>query len=237
LLGVLEHKSLHFSRLEIFADKHEGFVNCLTEEDHYDITNAGNIFRIATDQLDDRSRENSAKFKNFAAPWSRALFNATGVNCWRIDCNESHAMWRVFGRTECSVAIQSTVGGLVRSLEPNDHIMFIGSVQYIDYAKTKIPLTNMLNPIFHKSEYFSDERELRLACNKAVNPGGSDFSVNSYVPMPADGVDLPVRVEALVDTVVVSPYAPNWFLRLVDAVVRRYGLTAPVLPSIIALRK
>jgi hypothetical protein len=237
LMALLEHRSLHLSRLEDFADKYEGFVNCLTEEDHYDITNDGNMVRVAADQLNSRNRENSAKFKNFVAPWSKALFKATGVNCWRIDCNESHAMWRVFGETDLSVAVQSTVGRLVRSIEPNDHTMFIGAVQYIDYAKTKIPITNMLNPIFHKSEYFSDERELRLACNKSMNKGATDFSPNSYIPMPAGGVDLPVSVEALVEAVVVSPYAPDWFLGLVDAVIRRYGYTVQVQPSIIALRK
>lgn len=68
LLGLLEHRSLHFSRLEAFADKYEGFVNCLTEEDHYDITNAGNMVRISTDQLDARSRQNSTQFKSFVAP-------------------------------------------------------------------------------------------------------------------------------------------------------------------------
>lgn len=146
-------------------------------------------------------------------------------------------MWRVFGDTDLSVAVQSTVGGLVRSLEPNDHIMFIGTVQYIDYAKTKIPLTNMLNPVFYKSEYFSDERELRLACNKVMNSGATEFSPNSYLPMPTAGMDLHVSVEALLDAVVVSPYAPDWFLRLDETVVRKYCHTVPVLPSIIALRK
>jgi hypothetical protein len=55
--------------------------------------------------------------------------------------------------------------------------------------------------------------------------------------MPLDGVDVPVRLDILIDEIVVSPYAADWFVRLVEAVVRRYGLTASVVPSIIALRK
>jgi hypothetical protein len=237
LVALLEHKSLHFSRLEAFNDKHEGFLNCLTDEDHYDVTNAGNLVRIPTDQLDERSKTNSAEFKGFVTPLSAAILNSTGVHCWRIDCSESHAMWRVFGRTDFSVAIQSTVGRLMTSLQPNEYIMFIGSVQYIDYTKTKIPLSNMMNAIFHKSDYFAEEKEMRLACNRVSDRSATNFSAESYVPLHKDGVDLPINVDALVDTIVVSPYAPDWFIKLVEAVVKRYNVTAPVRPSIIALRK
>jgi hypothetical protein len=237
LVALLEHRCLHFSRLEAFNDKHEGFLNCLTDDDHYDVSDAGNLVRISSHQLDDRSRKNSAEFKHFVSPLSAAIVKATGVHCWRVDCGESHAMWKVFGRTDFSVAIKSTVGSLLRSLQLSEYIMFIGNVQYIDYANTKVPMSNMMNAIFHKSAYFAEERELRLACNKVIDRAAPHFLANSYVPMPLDGVDVPVRLDILIDEIVVSPYAADWFVRLVEAVVRRYGLTASVVPSIIALRK
>jgi hypothetical protein len=45
---------------------------------------------------------------------------------------------------------------------------------------------------------------------------------------PACGIEVPVNLNELVETVFVAPTAPAWFATLVKAVAKRYGLNAEV---------
>ena len=58
----------------------------------------------------------------------------TAVNCWYQGAGESVAMWELYTKSECGVAIKSTVGDLMKALSVYDPEVFIGSVKYEDHT-------------------------------------------------------------------------------------------------------
>jgi hypothetical protein len=230
-------QGLHFSHVSAFEDRYDGIFNCLDSDDYYDVNNNGEIVRIDVSKLDSRSADNSTKLKAFVSDYQKAILAATGVSCWRIDDHESHAMWRVFTRSDCGVAIKSTAGDLIRSISTGGYRVVLRQVKYIDYNTDKIPINNLMNAFFYKSNYFEHEKEIRLICYQQTTSEFGELTPNSYLPLPNGGIVLSVNLSQLVKSIVVSPYAPEWFGELVKRVVRTYGLDVPVLASKIILRK
>ncbi len=236
-LALLENKALHFSHVFSFEDRYDGIFNCLTEDDYYDVTDEGKIIRIDSSSLDPRSAENSAKFKVFIGLHHQALLNATGINCWRIDEGESHAMWRTFLKSDEGIAIESTVDNLIMAVSPGNYKLAIGKVRYIDYSQEKIPIDNILNAFFYKNKYFEHEKELRLICYLPNERVPGPVLLENRQSIPKNGVDLPVELSSLITAIYISPYAASWFGDIVAAVAKRFDLQVPVNTSVIKLRK
>lgn len=98
---------------------------------------------------------------------------------WFLRQNESNAMWAEYGdkRNPTSVAIQTTVGDLIDSLESACYQIHIGKVKYIDYktdyiksyenflkkdlTDPNVVLKLFYAPILHKNDIYKDEDEIR----------------------------------------------------------------------------
>jgi hypothetical protein len=85
----------------------------------------------------------------------------------------------------------------------------------------------------HKRRSFDYERELRAVIQelpiKEQPDGGSRIN---YEAAPYErGVPKTIAVEQLLENIYVSPGSPSWFLELVNAVTRRYGVTPHALQS------
>jgi len=236
-VSLIENKAIHFSHVSAFEDMSDGIFNCLDKDDHYDITTNGKFVRIKAPSLGSRNAEDSNRYKEFITLYHKVILRATGVNCWRIDDQESHGMWRIFVKSDEGLAIESTLEKLTGSVSAGKYDLGIGKVRYIDYAKQKIPITDLMNPFFYKQNYFKHEKELRLICFRIDGVTSGPVAMPNYRPLPAGGLDLPVDVSKLINTIYVSPYAPKWFCALVERMVQRYGLDIPVCPSKIALRR
>ncbi len=145
-----------------------------------------------------------------------------GVNCWHINAHESAAMWKLYGESSGSVAIQSTVDALQASLEPQD--VTIGRIQYLDFDKDELP--NFLlaqEPCFLKRKSFAHENELR-AMTIIVDVSLAQL-VNDPPLNTSSGKALRCRLRTLIKKVYVSPTAPKWFTDTVKGVLKRYKLT------------
>ena len=87
-------------------------------------------------------------------------------------------MWAEYGdKSPTSIAIQTTVGDLIESLESDEYNIHIGKVEYKDYAKEHIdgyedfPSRDLANsddvlklfyaPFLHKRDIYRDEHEVR----------------------------------------------------------------------------
>ena len=135
------------------------------------------------------------------------------VDCWHWNQFESAAMWNLYSEWERGIAIQTTVGAFQKSLTgPED--VFVGKVKYIDYDTQEIDRHNALIPYLTKRKSFAHEREVR-ALSLPLEP-------------QQEGRYHEVNLELLIRKVIVAPKSPDWFLDLVQAVLDRYGLTAPV---------
>ena len=78
------------------------------------------------------------------------------LNCWNMAEQESAALWKLYGRDEKSIAIESTYGRL-RAAVPKRCI--IGAVTYLDYSGAiTIPDDNVYAPYFFLSGHLKTAR-------------------------------------------------------------------------------
>jgi hypothetical protein len=236
-LALLQNEALHFSRVSSFEDKYDGMFNCLNADDFYYITDERKIVRSDSASLDSRSSEDSAIIREIIKSYHQLWLNGTGVNCWRIDEGESHAMWRAYLKSDEGVAIESTVDNLKRALLPGNYKIDIRRVKYIDYSQEKIPIGSIFNAFFYKNRYFEHEKELRLICYILNQKMPEPVPLEYPQEIPKNGVNLRVDLSSLITAIYISPYAASWFGDIVDAVAKRFALQVKVRPSIIKIKK
>jgi hypothetical protein len=101
---------------------------------------------------------------------------------------------------------------------------FVGLVTYVDHDTDDIPIGNGFNPVMHKRKAFAHETEVRAVIWRAPLTLPIEEDPERWPP----GIHVPVPLADLVERLVVSPLAPNWFAETVQSVVRRYDLSVPV---------
>jgi hypothetical protein len=147
----------------------------------------------------------------------------TYISCWHVSPGESAALWRLYGN---AVAIRSTSQRLRAFLGGSE--IEVGLVRYIDYENDHPSIRHSIEPFFYKRSAFKHEQELRAAYQYLTYEG------STWVPDDSPG--LPGEWKAgdlnqLIDSVVVSPTAPDWFRELTFEVGRKLGLNVVCYPS------
>lgn len=134
------------------------------------------------------------------------------VSCWHLGNSESEAMWRLYCPDNGGVAIQTTYGNLVSSID-HDPYCYIGTVTYIDYETQGFPLGNIYYPIMHKRISFAHESEVRLVKSLSTKRDALD---------PPAGVEIDWVPETTIETIFVNPYAPEFYYEVVCSILSRY---------------
>ena len=210
-VSLLDTQSLFFARADKLGDPFEGA---------YSKVNAALRPVLYEGKIPASGLQNFADF----AKESRRF---TTINCWHEANHESAAMWRLYSREQDGIAIKTDFKSLSKSFTCSDNI-FIGKVNCVDYETTFIPEGNAFSPYLHKRQSFEHEREVRaITLNLPERDGPIDLSQE----VSAMGTYYAVDLSLLVQEVTVAPYADDWFMRLVQSVVSRYGLTVPVIRS------
>ena len=154
----------------------------------------------------------------------------TLISCWHESASESEAMWRLYSREQDGVAIKTTLASLKGSLMCTDDV-YIGRVAYADYNTEFIREDNLFAPYLYKRESFRHEREVRALIAKWP-PG--DKPIVFQGDICGVGMNLDVDLDQLVQEVVVDARADDWVLDLVQSIVAKYELDAPVTRSALA---
>lgn len=143
----------------------------------------------------------------------------TFISCWYESEYESEAMWKLYSTSmDYAVAIQTTVGAAYAALGRDPNIA-IGRVEYVDFDAY---FSDVNGAFWRKRKSFEHEREVRLLIK---DPRST-----------ASGLQVPCDIPVLVQTVVVSPKAPDWFLSLVQDVTKSFGFQLAVKKSRLAER-
>lgn len=238
-IDMLENKIIFFPKVDVFEDKLEGIHNALKAIDCYGITNEGALLKIcAQDEINDIIKQDSEQFKEFYSNHLERLKDSSGINCWRISEEESHAMWKVFLSSNEGILIKSTLGQLYNSLSnSNDNtVLHYGMVNYINYATENIPINNVMAALFHKNIYFEHEKELRVVAYQVNDSNTNTFDCENFISIKGSGIEMDLNYQSLIEEIRISPYAPTWFFNLVKKIVMKYDLNIPVVSSIIQLR-
>jgi hypothetical protein len=229
-LWMLQEKALFFTRSDFLGDPYEGHYTeamSIVEEHHVAMVLGGekNSLQEAA------TRENFRQIRERVAEMKRHLF----VNCWHMIEAESSAMWKLYTSHHQSVCIKSNYR-LLADLLPDS--CKLGCVRYIDYRTDLISPGNALNYITCKRRSFEHERELRAViwdiegvndANGVSRPkffGKSTFRSDEEI-----GKVVPIAVEKLITSVLVSPDSDDLLLDVVQKACDHYELQARVIKS------
>jgi hypothetical protein len=237
-VSMLKERALWFSRADLLGDPLEGSFTQARETERQ---------RVLAEAPDERARKELEEIFQHNARISAESRLTVYINCWHRGSHESMALWQGYGGGPYAVAVRSTFGALASLLpekfsgsrifaggapaEPDDgppHAMpiLLTGVRYIDHRSTTERLkgeNNKFTPFAFKSLSYEHENEVRALY---WNVPRHDTSTGRLVNPP--GLFVPVKLDALVSDIVVSPLAPTWFAPLVRSVVERYELSFDV---------
>ena len=222
-MAMLSEKSLYFPNVCSFNDKYEGGLSDKTREEVYktNLLNAENTpvkqddefirkKNVIIEALEEIHTEDEMKeILNFLHSFQTLLrkFSNYLMFCssWFLKENESHSMWAEYGDkgNPTSVAIQTTVGDLINSIESPDYQVHIGKVKYKDYNTEHIEgyenflKTDLKNPdnvlklfyapIWHKRDIYEDENEVRAIISfESICENHLDRIYTSDIPFYSD---------------------------------------------------
>lgn len=214
-IAMLRQRGLYLSRADKFDDRFEGAIGLAARQANWDEFYL-DYFRklVVTPPPGYPSPEYSAKqieaeanrllksMKDIALEARKLL-----VSCWHASDTEAEALWRLYSPPSTSgVAIRSSVEKLWDACAQHDSAI-VGRVRYVDYRQSFASIQN--ERIFQKRKSLSHEQEVRI-----VLPNEEQS--------PIEGRILTCDLEKLISEVVISPFAPSWFLDVVADVVKRY---------------
>ena len=156
----------------------------------------------------------------------------TFINCWIMSDTEQYLMWTAYSSIDEGIAIKTTVGKLIDSLDPNDkRSIYISDVNYIDYESQYTfdktgGFANLLAPFFCKGKYFKQEKELRMIY--------SDYEIDSRSPI--EGVKFIVSLNNLIDEVWIAPKAKGWYEDVIKKELSLHNIKKPLKRSCIKAR-
>lgn len=151
------------------------------------------------------------------------------ANCWHMNTVESVLMWKSYSSGEPAVAIESTVGAVKSVLDPLSDAYVIGKVSYIDFKTqpfkgVKPDVVNIVVQAYHKRMFFEAEQEFRIVPNPLGKPALAGKSAGTT------GFPIPLDLNRLIHQIRIAGDA-HWLIDAINAVMGRFGLNKPVVPS------
>ena len=203
---ILQESKLHCSRGDQFEDRFEGSYPLKNKDDF-----SGYGF-------------NSEDWKKFAI-----------ISCWHKSEHESDAMWRLYGLTKNSIAIETTYDLLASLAEDNGG--YIQDVEYIDYILEKAEIYCPTDVFHYKRIAFTHESEVRLIKTLYPPQGIENGLPKNSLPtkgkeLPLEGELFDIELNTFLTKVIISPNSDKWFYDVVNNLTKSSGLSdALVVPS------
>jgi hypothetical protein len=210
LFDFFENSTLFFCRADHFSDKFEG---AFTPSLRTQISDAHARGEIDYD------------YEQFKRRMRESVF----INCWHRNQDDSAAMWALYGKSECAVALTSTVGQLADTVAGiAEHKISIARVEYVKHwSDPKLDVSPDYTRIFaYKTKAYEYEKEVRVIIDRTRDAPTPDLR--------QPGIVVPIEAGRLLRSIVIAPDAPPWFESLVRQSAQRYGVRAPVRRSKLA---
>jgi len=215
LFDFFENATLFFCRADHFSDKFEGaFTPTLRDQ-------------ISASYARGEIDYNYEQFK-------RRMRQSVYINCWHRNQDDSAAMWALYGKSDCAVALTTTVGQLSDTLREADteHEAWIARVEYVKHwSDPKLDISPDYARIFaYKTKAYEYEKEVRVIIDHTASAHAEHRVCGEHEA----GLLIPVDTTRLLRSIVIAPDAPPWFEKLVRQSALRYGIKAPVRRSKLA---
>lgn len=118
------------------------------------------------------------------------------ASCWTKEKKENYLMWKAYASEVSGVRISSTIRYLLESIETTGYKVYIGKMCYKNLLK--VPISNITNRLFEKSEYYDVEQEIRFYFLpiKPVSKNAGPLFLKVINPLP------------LLQEITLSPFLP-----------------------------
>lgn len=207
LIDFLRTNELFLGQASLFEDRLEG---TLPEA----------IRRIARESSDFVSRHGDP------TNWESNNKNRTYLSCWTLGSKDNMALWKLYGRTNESVAITTTVERLATVAPDWDKYgrVDVKKVRYINHdGRLPNGVYSFDESVFgFKHVAYTFEKEVRIVITCQTPDGQRDLP---------RAIRVPVSVNKFLRSIVVAPEAGDWFFNLIVDVARKYNVAAPVRKS------
>lgn len=215
-VAMLQDGGLYFPRADKLDDRFEGAAGLATREQEWDLHYLDFFKRavatpppgypqhdISEESLEREASKLLKQLKSVSSS-TRSLL----VSCWHGNSVESEALWRLYCPPPMTgIAIRSNVGRLWDATAQEGSAV-VGRVHYLNFRKSFAHLHS--DRIFCKRQSLSHEQEIRAVLeNRRTNP--------------VSGKIVACDLNALIDEVIVSPFAPPWFSDIVSGVIQKFG--------------
>lgn len=223
-VSMLNQQGLYFASAKSFSDPFEGAIGLATRQENWD-NHYLDFFKEAVTtpppghsqkEMSDEKLESEAQRLLKSIKGSSSHVRNALISCWHENNDESEALWQLYcPALGPGLAIRSTVGKLWNATSTAGNVT-VGRVKYIDFKKDYASIQN--ERIFCKRQSLSHEREVRIVIqNDRQNPKG--------------GLKLECDLNVLIDEIVVSPFAPPWFLDVLISTIETFGYSFHTRPS------
>ena len=219
-VSLISNKALYFSRADLLGDPFEGARGIASRETEWQkycldyfreaiLTVPGGPQEKTSEEVD---QEAERLYLDFSKVGEREIRN-TFVTCWHENDNESEAFWRLYcPPNSAGVAINTCFEALDTALNYDLEVKF-GHVQYIDFKES---FAGTYDRVFWKRKSLNHEAEVR---------GVIKFWQNNE---PVPGLLVPVNVDKLISKVVISPFSPPWFEKVLKETMQKFDVDASV---------
>lgn len=164
------------------------------------------------------------------------------INCWHINDEQSDALWKVYTKPEECVAIQTTFDKLKNSFRDYTQRVYARRVKYVDNKKRDTSIDWIQHRFSRKGKSFSYENELRIFVEDptenlkcVLSDDGKSWIFQSVhngeiipITRTENGIYVDVNLCNFIEKVYVSPFSEKWFLDLVKAITKQYGLNPDI---------
>lgn len=212
LISMFDKQAIWLARTDTVEDTHEGrFPDEMKK-----------LLEKAYEQFSDSDKSTVRDAEDF----QDYLCKNTYISCWHKNADENMVMWKIYARDINTVAIQTTVGNIKRSVprgQLRGHSLILQNIAY----KQSDEIAGVLlyeQCFFRKRPHFSFEEEVRISLDT--------FSKDAPTKNTPKGQELKVNMNGLIEKILVHPDSLDWFIDVVTSIAKKYAVTAPVLRGI-----
>lgn len=165
------------------------------------------------------------------------------INCWHLAEYESAAMWKLYAEDSFGIAIISNLDRITAALSGVKDGIMCGMVDYIDYEKDVLDMSNGFTPAVKKRLSFAHEREVRLLhwdteigeeqiatlWNGQIRVMRQAMSHEDHAKIePPPGKNFQCDLDKLVSEIRIAPTAPGWYEAAVRDFCKLAGFEKPI---------
>lgn len=224
-VSLLQRKSLFFCRLDKLEDHFEGTTSKSNWKRRYDFFATQHLLSLKIKKL---SSDEILKSVEEYFEGDRKMKSLKTICCWNISDTESAALWKIYSDFNQGIMITSKVTSLIESFKETKEDIDLSEVKYINHKYDEMPDGNTMFPVIHKHKAYSYEKELRLI--HTVDFGNGliyDWSKEEI----EQGKYLKVDLNNLIDEIILSPYSPDWYIKMIENLCKTYGLKTSIKKS------